>query len=377
MFTKYFIVVLLLASIAGYSAELVFTFANGSVSGSSPKNYSFDVMVSSDQTGTQLGDTQIYINYSTAGFGTLIHQNSKITVNKGSMLTSDYQIVNILDNTESRFVVTLDYTDAGSGVPVTTSPVPLLNITIEILDDSKSAGLTFDDALMTNQQYFFDDAATYSPVTAGNTDDSKFTPIAVDLISFSATATEPGVMLEWQTANEINLAGFNIFRSVIDDKFGKINERLIPASGANQTIEADYSYLDVPTEYATYFYKLQAVDLDGKAIFFPVQKVDFSTNVTKLAAPTTFALEQNYPNPFNPETQIRYLMPTSEFVSIVIYNIHGRRVRQLVNNTQPSGFHSVLWDGLDDDQKQVGSGTFIVVMKTVNFREAKRLTLLR
>ncbi len=373
-----FILSVLLLSFAARSAELVYTFANGSVSGSSPKDYSFDVMVSADQTGTQLGDTQVYINYSTDGFGADIVQNAKVTVIKGSLLAADYQIVNTIDNTSSKFVVTIDYTDAG-GAPsdVTTAPAQLLHIEIQVADDSKSAGLTFDDVLMTNQQYIFDDATKYSPVTAGNTDDSKFTPISVELVSFTATASDMGVDLQWHTANEINHAGFNIFRSMEnEDHYIKINSALI--TSASQTQGADYRYVDKPADYATYFYKLQSVDLDGAVAFHPSQKVDYATSaVAEQVIPTEFKLEHNYPNPFNPETLIRYQLPISAFVDIIIYNLHGQRIKQLVSMTQPAGHHTVLWDGLDADNRQVGSGTYILAIKAGDFQDFKRLTLLR
>jgi hypothetical protein len=370
---------ILLLSVAAQSAELVYTFANGSVSGSSPKFYTFDVMLSASQTGTQLGDTQIYINYSTDGFGTDIVQNAKISVSKGAILTGDYQIVNTIDNTSSKFVVTIDYTDAGATpVDVTTSPAQVLQIQIEVADDSKSAGLVFDDVLMTNQQYVSDDATKYAPVTAGNTDDSKFTPISVDLVSFSATAFASGVELTWKTANEINLAGFNIFRSLENEgNYSKINSALI--ASASQPHGADYRYVDNPADYATYYYKLQSVDLDGSVAFHPSQKVEYSASTVaeEESIPSEFKLEQNYPNPFNPETLIRYQLPSHAYVDIIIYNLFGQRVKHLVSMSQAAGHHSVVWDGLDSDNRQVGSCTYILSMKAGDFTDFKRLTLLR
>ena len=50
---------------------------------------------------------------------------------------------------------------------------------------------------------------------------------------------------------------------------------------------------------------------------------------TEPAIPTEFALEQNYPNPFNPLTTIRYAIPHSEYVTLVIYNIKGQEMLRL------------------------------------------------
>ena len=64
--------------------------------------------------------------------------------------------------------------------------------------------------------------------------------------------------------------------------------------------------------------------------------------------PEFFKLHQNYPNPFNPTTQIQYDLPKSEFVSINIYDLMGRRVKSLINNNQDAGYRSVYWDATND-----------------------------
>jgi len=50
--------------------------------------------------------------------------------------------------------------------------------------------------------------------------------------------------------------------------------------------------------------------------------------------PTTFVVHQNYPNPFNPVTTLRYDLPEQATVNITIYNMLGREVKTLINQTQ-------------------------------------------
>jgi hypothetical protein len=61
--------------------------------------------------------------------------------------------------------------------------------------------------------------------------------------------------------------------------------------------------------------------------------------------PTTFTLYQNYPNPFNPSTIIRYDLPESGFVQLIVFDALGREVKKLVNEKQNAGIFNITFDG--------------------------------
>ncbi|MEK0336545.1 MAG: T9SS type A sorting domain-containing protein [Nitrosopumilus sp.] len=61
-------------------------------------------------------------------------------------------------------------------------------------------------------------------------------------------------------------------------------------------------------------------------------------------APAIFSLKQNYPNPLNPITTLRYDLPKQSHVTLTIYDLLGRQVKMLVNQTQDAGFKSIQWD---------------------------------
>lgn len=63
--------------------------------------------------------------------------------------------------------------------------------------------------------------------------------------------------------------------------------------------------------------------------------------------PSEFVLEQNYPNPFNPGTQISYSLPVASLVSIKLYDVLGREIKELVNQVQPAGSHRVYLDAAE------------------------------
>jgi hypothetical protein len=75
--------------------------------------------------------------------------------------------------------------------------------------------------------------------------------------------------------------------------------------------------------------------------------------------PAGFALGRAHPNPFNPETEIPYSLAAGGHVSIKVYNMIGQEIRSLVNAAQPSGFHAVSWDGMDNQGREAASGIYL------------------
>ena len=102
----------------------------------------------------------------------------------------------------------------------------------------------------------------YSDAFVTKIGDSK--PTVVALVSFSANGNAEGkVTLRWQTATEIDNAGFNLYRAKRrDGPYKKINTTLIPAQG-NATTGASYSYEDTPPAKGAYHYKLEDVDINS------------------------------------------------------------------------------------------------------------------
>lgn len=91
--------------------------------------------------------------------------------------------------------------------------------------------------------------------------------LAVDLNSFTATPQSNSVLLEWETANETNNLGFNLYRSTSPDEVGeKLNGELIPSQAPGSGQGANYEFVDDSgVGGTTYYYRLEDVDLDGTA----------------------------------------------------------------------------------------------------------------
>ena len=95
------------------------------------------------------------------------------------------------------------------------------------------------------------------------------------------------------------------------------------------------------------------------------------------AIPTQYALEQNYPNPFNPSTTIRFALPKTSRVRMMVYDILGREVRALVNSDLDAGTHHIVWDGKNNYGGQVATGMYIYRIEAGSFISTKKMMLLK
>ena len=98
---------------------------------------------------------------------------------------------------------------------------------------------------------------------------------------------------------------------------------------------------------------------------------------TATEIPKRFALFQNYPNPFNPSTTIEYQLSVAGEVTLRIYDILGRQVRELVNERQKSGYYKAIWDGTNDAGLSVASGVYLYRLKAGDYTAVRKMVLLR
>lgn len=95
------------------------------------------------------------------------------------------------------------------------------------------------------------------------------------------------------------------------------------------------------------------------------------------AAPNGYELMANYPNPFNPSTTLQFVTPNAGNVRLAIYDVTGRVVQTLVNETMPAGRHHVEWNATNEFGNAVPSGIYFVRMDAEDFTSSRKLTLLR
>ena len=121
--------------------------------------------------------------------------------------------------------------------------------------------------------------------------------------------------------------------------------------------------------------------VDGLSEITPAFKRGYiaigNVGLPNVIEPLDFSLSQNYPNPFNSSTEIRFSLPSSDHVSLVIYDIQGREVRRLLDGDFDAGNHNVVWNGIDNSNKSVSSGIYFYKLTTGDKTQTNRMTLLR
>ena len=93
--------------------------------------------------------------------------------------------------------------------------------------------------------------------------------------------------------------------------------------------------------------------------------------------PADYSLGNNYPNPFNPITRISYGLPKDSKVRITVYDINGRVVNLLVDNDEPAGQRSIIWNGKNDAGMAVAAGLYFYRMQAGNFHQTNKMILLK
>ena len=116
-----------------------------------------------------------------------------------------------------------------------------------------------------------------------------------------------------------------------------------------------------------------ATDLNGVSLNDTIMV----TVLPLIEIPVKYAFHQNYPNPFNPVTTLRYDIPENSHVNITIYDMLGRQVKTLINQTQDTGYRSVIWDATNDYGKLVSAGIYLYQIQAGEYMQTKKMVLLK
>ncbi len=142
----------------------------------------------------------------------------------------------------------------------------------------------------------------------------------------------------------------------------------LPADGKFLYFESDRGPDSNGNNYHYIYYSQLLIDENGDTV------TNIRDNTEQ--AIQEFELFQNYPNPFNPATNIAFTLNRKAHVSIKIYDLNGREIKQLINGFYTSGQHSIVWDGKDRQNLAVSSGVYfyrIIINGQSRTKKAVRL----
>ena len=170
--------------------------------------------------------------------------------------------------------------------------------------------------------------------------------------------------------NDLDVIYSHISSGELDSKYDAPNDGAIVYIGQDQvTIEAG--------EYVEFYYAI-GVGTDRNSMVDQINEAqaeyDEITSIVEQpgAIPGSYLLAQNYPNPFNPTTTINFGIPTSEYVTLIVYNVVGQRVAELVSDELNAGEYSVTFDGTN-----LPSGVYFYSISAGSFKSTKQMMLVK
>lgn len=266
-------------------------------------------------------------------------------------------------NTSASNYLTRSWKFTGTGL---TSP--LINLYVQYDnsditgDESQIFGAKYDGASWnimgavypSDNSFQQSDMTGFYTVTGG-----EESALPVELIAFKGRRSGKTVILDWQTATEVDNSGFSIEKSS-----GKTWEAIgfVEGSGTSNSPKY-YTFTDPNPGSTRTFYRLKQLDNDGS--------YSFSAEVTVDALPHVFSLYQNYPNPFNPVTVIRFALPVDSDVELSVYNALGKKVAEIIKGFRQAGEHEVNFNA-----NGLPSGVYFYELRAGQLKLTKKMIVL-
>ncbi len=237
--------------------------------------------------------------------------------------------------------------------------------------------------LSSGTTYYYVVRAVGAYGTSANSDEQSATtdaPLPVELSSFTAIVTSQYfVTLKWTTQSETNMQGYYIFRNNVNslNSAYQIPSLIMATNTSNET---SYAFTDQEVEPGnTYFYWLQAMELNGESNFHgPISVIINTNNDTPTPViPKVTELRDAYPNPFNPRTYIPYTIKDAGNVKIEIFNLKGQVIWSESQNHSVPGYYQTNWDGRDMNGNAVSSGVYYYRMTSGKYTSSKKVVLMK
>ncbi len=187
---------------------------------------------------------------------------------------------------------------------------------------------------------------------------------ATMLQAFSASPGAGGIIVEWTLSSIDDGTSFRVSRrdgtcDFVEMPYLKPERMDLRFTFTDETVSSGVEY----------YYRIDAV-IEGEA------RTLFETGPVS-SVPRAMALYQNVPNPFNPATTINYYLPGNCPVLLEVFDISGRRIAALINESQIQGSYSVEWHGQDQNGNPVSSGVYFYRLKAGKETISRKMILLR
>ncbi len=191
--------------------------------------------------------------------------------------------------------------------------------------------------------------------------------IGTELQSFSSSVREGKVTLTWSvaTSQEEDDPRFSVFRSLAG---GGTFVQL--SSTTEQKSEGTYQHIDTDARPGEeYIYRVEVIDEDGSRVLFETDPISMPA--------LALTLYQNHPNPLNPSTTISFYLPERCAVRLEVFDVAGRCIASLIDESIDKGSHTAEWKGTDLNGSVAASGVYFYRLTAGKKTISKKMILLR
>ncbi len=184
----------------------------------------------------------------------------------------------------------------------------------------------------------------------------------------AAAMTADGVSVTWRL-DDAGGEGCHLYRRIEGQEPVRLTGQPLMPRGA------EFSYTDPATGIrpGTVLYYSYAVVRNGSE---DTRSPEVEVTMGGIPVDNTRLLA-NVPNPFNPMTEVRFELAASGPVRLMVFDLSGRRVRTLADETMGAGFHTRLWQGRDDAGRTVPSGAYYVRLEANGRFDHRKVMLLK
>jgi hypothetical protein len=160
----------------------------------------------------------------------------------------------------------------------------------------------------------------------------------------------------------------------------------------NCIVSLNYSFNSITDENGNYFFK-KILKMSECTLSFKIGNTRYNSSVFSLQEnkiinfnngnitiginepeeiPSNYSLSQNYPNPFNPTTNIQFTIPKNEYVKLVVYDITGRIVKELVSGYKIAGTYNIEFNA-----SGYASGTYYYKLESGEYKNIQKIMLVK
>ncbi len=189
-------------------------------------------------------------------------------------------------------------------------------------------------------------------------------------LSFNVDNDTGVLILSWQNPIEpvLPVLGYKVYRRFNTGSFESVLTTELNTYTETLSLTGTYEF----------YVSVQYLGVEGS----PSETVSFAypyvSNPQEDNTPVLVTcLDGNYPNPFNPTTNIAFSLAKAGKAKLSIYNLKGQLVKSLVNGQLAEGRHTVVWNGLDENNRSVASGMYFYRLESGSYRAVKKMLLMK